>query len=221
MTAPTNWIIAIDGPSAAGKGTLARRLAEALDFALLDTGALYRAVAAKVLAAGADPADTAAARAAAEGLAAADLERSDLRGEEVAQAASRVAAQPAVRQALLDFQRRFAAAPPDGRKGAILDGRDIGTVVCPEADAKFFVTASPEARARRRHKELLDRGERAIYARVLQEMRDRDARDSGRAAAPLRPAADAIVLETTEMDADAAFETALETLRSRSFAQGR
>ncbi len=214
-------IIAIDGPSAAGKGTLARRLAEALDFALLDTGALYRAVAAKVLAAGADPADPAAARAAAEGLVAADLERPDLRSEEVGQAASRVAAQPAVRQALLDFQRRFAAAPPGGRKGAILDGRDIGTVVCPEADAKFFVTASPEARARRRHKELLDRGERAIYARVLQEMRDRDARDSGRAAAPLRPAADAIVLETTEMDADAAFETALDKLRSRSFTKGR
>ena len=214
-------IIAIDGPSAAGKGTLARRLAEALDFALLDTGALYRAVAAKVLAAGADPAGTAAARAAAEGLVAADLERPDLRSEEVGRAASQVAAQPAVRQALLDFQRRFAAAPPGGRKGAILDGRDIGTVVCPEADAKFFVTASPEVRARRRHKELLDRGERAIYARVLQEMRDRDARDSGRAVAPLRPAADAIVLETTEMDADAAFETALDKLRSRSFAEGR
>jgi cytidylate kinase len=147
---------------------------------------------------------------------ASDLERAELRSESVAQAASVVAAQPAVRAVLLEFQRRFAATPPEGKKGAVIDGRDIGTVVCPAADVKLFVTASPEERANRRYKELLDRGEEAIYARVLQEMRDRDARDSGRAAAPLKPADDAIVLDTTEMNADAVFETALKILRSRT-----
>ncbi len=214
-------IVAIDGPGAAGKGTLARRLAEALDFAYLDTGALYRAVAAKVLASGAEAGDEAAARRAAGTIVAGDLERPHLRGEAVSQAASVVSAQPAVRAALLAFQRRFAAAPPGGKKGAVLDGRDIGTVVCPEAEVKLFVTANLDARAGRRHKELLVRGERAIYARVLQEMRDRDARDSGRAAAPLRPADDAIVLDTTEMDADAAFDAALDILRSQEAIDGR
>jgi cytidylate kinase len=196
-------IIAVDGPAAAGKGTLARRLATRLDFALLDSGALYRAVAARLLAAGGDPVDQDGACAAARELNASDLERAELRSESVAQAASVVAAQPAVRAVLLEFQRRFAATPPEGKKGAVIDGRDIGTVVCPAADVKLFVTASPEERANRRYKELLDRGEEAIYARVLQEMRDRDARDSGRAAAPLKPADDAIVLDTTEMNADA------------------
>lgn len=209
-------IIAIDGPAAAGKGTLARRLAAALDYALLDSGALYRAVAAKTIAAGNDPRDEKAAREAAARLQAGDLERSDLRMEAVGQAASVVAAQPSVRAALLDFQHRFAAAPPGGKNGAVLDGRDIGTVVCPRADVKLFVTASQEARAARRYKELLERGEKAIYARVLQEMRDRDARDSGRAAAPLRPADDAVVIDTTEMDAGAVFETALKIVRSRA-----
>jgi cytidylate kinase len=214
-------IIAVDGPGAAGKGTLARRLAAALDFAFLDTGALYRAVAAKVLDAGAEPGDEAAARRAAEGFTAGDLERTDLRGEAVAQAASIVAAQPAVRAALLAFQRRFAEAPPGGQRGAVLDGRDIGTVVCPGAEVKLFVTASQEARAKRRYKELRVRGEKAIYARVLQEMRERDARDSGRAAAPLRPADDAIVLDTTEMDADAALEAAHDILRSHKATKAR
>jgi cytidylate kinase len=209
-------IIAVDGPAAAGKGTLARRLAARLDFALLDSGALYRAVAARLLAAGGDPVDQDGACAAARELNASDLERAELRSESVAQAASVVAAQPAVRAVLLEFQRRFAATPPEGKKGAVIDGRDIGTVVCPAADVKLFVTASPEERANRRYKELLDRGEDAIYARVLQEMRDRDARDSGRAAAPLKPADDAIVLDTTEMNADAVFETALKILRSRT-----
>ncbi len=209
-------IIAVDGPAAAGKGTLARRLAARLDFALLDSGALYRAVAARLLAAGGDPVDEDGACAAARELNAADLERAELRSEAIAQAASVVAAQPAVRAELLEFQRRFAATPPEGKKGAVLDGRDIGTVVCPAADVKFFVTASLEERANRRYKELLDRGEEAIYARVLQEMRDRDARDSGRAAAPLKPADDAIVLDTTEMNADTVFETALKIVRSRT-----
>ncbi len=208
-------IIAVDGPAAAGKGTLARRLAAELGFAHLDTGRIYRAVAAKVLAAGRDTRDAAAAVRAAGTLRPEDLERGDLRREEVGQGASVVAAVPQVRAALLAFQRRFAERPPGGQAGAVLDGRDIGTVVCPGAEVKFYVTASPEIRAGRRHKELLEGGERSIYARVLQEVRDRDARDSGREAAPLRPAEDAVVLDTTEMNADAVLATALGHILSR------
>jgi cytidylate kinase len=206
-------IITVDGPSAAGKGTLARGLAAALGFAHLDTGLLYRAVAFKALAAGATRTPDLAAI--AEALVPADLRREGLRAEEISQGASRVAALPAVRAALLAFQRRFAERPPGGEAGAVLDGRDIGTVVCPRADVKFFITASPDARARRRHKELIERGDRRIHARVQQEMVLRDARDSGRAAAPLRPAEDAIVLDTTEMDADAVLQTALHIVASR------
>ena len=206
-------IIAVDGPVAAGKGTLARRLAAALDYAYLDTGSIYRAVAAKILAAGGDPEDAETAAAAARNLAPIDLERDDLRLEKVGQAASQVAAIPAVREALLAFQRGFAARPPQGpngpRAGAVLDGRDIGTVVCPDADVKFFLTASVEARAARRHKELIERGEESIYARVLQDLRERDARDSGRATAPLRAAEDAVRLDTSDMDADQAFAVAM------------
>ena len=209
-------IIAIDGPGAAGKGTLARRLAQALGLAYLDTGLLYRVVAAKVLADGGDPAEPAAAEAAARSTAIADLDRPDLRDETVGQGASRVAAIPGVRAALLDLQRRFAAQPPDGNRGAILDGRDIGTVVCPGADVKLFVTASLEARATRRQKELRARGEASIYARVKQEMRERDTRDSDRDMAPLKPAPDAVVLETSEMDADGAFHAAMDIIAARS-----
>ena len=208
-------IVAIDGPSASGKGTLARRLAEALDFAYLDTGMLYRAVGAAVLAAGADPGEPAAAVEAARAIELSDLERPGLRGEAVGQAASIVAVMPGVRGVLLGLQRRFAATPPGGKAGAVLDGRDIGTVVCPEAEVKIFVTASLEGRARRRHKQLLERGEASIYARVVQEMRARDRRDSERAAAPLRPAPDAVVLDTNALDAGAAFRAALEIVDSR------
>ncbi len=208
-------IIAIDGPAASGKGTLARGLAAALGLAHLDTGMIYRAVAARVLAAGEDPQDAAAALQAAQALEADDLRRSDLRRQEVGQGASVVAAIPEVRAALLAFQRDFAAHPPEGRSGAVLDGRDVGTVVCPQAEVKFFVTASPEVRARRRHKELLDGGGQSIYARVLQEVQDRDARDSGREAAPLRPAEDAVVLDTTDLSAEAALAVALAHIRSR------
>ena len=208
-------IVAVDGPSAAGKGTLARRLAAALNFAYLDTGLLYRAVGAKLLARGQAPADPAAAERAAADLAPEDLRRADLRSEAAGRAASEVAAHPEVRARLLAFQRRFAAEPPDGKAGAVLDGRDIGTVVSPAADVKVFLTASPEARARRRLKELRERGEEAIYPRVLQEMQERDARDSGRAAAPLRPADDAIVIDTTEMDKDAVFERVFAIVQSR------
>ena len=208
-------IVAIDGPSASGKGTLARALAAALDFAFLDTGLLYRAVGAAVLAAGADPAEPAAAATAARNLDLAALDPTALRREAVGRAASMVAVIPEVRAALLDRQQRFAAEPPGGAAGAVLDGRDIGTVVCPRADVKIYVTASAEARARRRHKELLERGEVRIYARVLEEMRERDRRDSERAVAPLRPAVDAEILDTTEMDAETALRAALEMVETK------
>jgi len=208
-------IVAIDGPSGAGKGTLARRLAEALDLAYLDTGLLYRAVAARVLARGGDPDDAASAVQAAAALRLEDLESGDLRGDTVAQAASRLAAIPAVRQALLPLQRRYAQQPPDGKAGAVLDGRDIGTAVCPEAEVKLFVTASLETRAERRHKELLERGGASIYARVLAEMRERDKRDSERSSAPLRQAPDAVVIDTSALDPEQAFRVAMDIVSPR------
>jgi cytidylate kinase len=198
-------IVALDGPAASGKGTLARRLAHHFDFAFLDTGLLYRATARHLAGAGLGDA---AAEAAARRVRPIDLDDPELRREDIAQLASTVAAVPGVRAALLAFQRDFAAAPPGGKRGAVLDGRDIGTVVCPDAAAKIFVTASIEERARRRLKELQDNGVEAIYGTVLQDMQDRDARDSRRQTAPLRPADDAFVLDTTHLDADAAFAAA-------------
>jgi cytidylate kinase len=206
-TAPL--VIAVDGPAAAGKGTLARRLAAHYRFAHLDTGAIYRAAAFEALQAGADPADPRAAEAAARRVRAAHLADPRLRGEEVGRAASVVAAIPEVRAALLGLQQGFAAHPPAPARGAVLDGRDIGTVVCPGADIKIFVTARPEARAERRFKELQAAGVEAIYPRVLQDIRDRDARDRERRTAPLLPADDAFVLDTTALDADAAFAAAI------------
>ena len=203
-------IIAIDGPAAAGKGTLARRLAAHFDLAYLDTGLIYRAVGKKVVDSGADPEDVAAAESQARSLAAADLQSDGLRTDEVAQVASRISAVPGVRAALLVFQRDFAAYPPNRKTGAVLDGRDIGTVVCPDADVKLFVSASIEVRAERRLKELQDRGLEAIYARVLEDMNERDARDSLRAASPLEPATDAHQLDTSTLDVDQVFAKALE-----------
>ena len=208
-------VIAIDGPAASGKGTLAKRLARHLGFAHLDTGKIYRAVGLAVLRAGADPSDPAAAETAARALQPDALEDPELGGDQAAAAASQVAALPGVRQALLAFQRQFAQHPPNAAPGAVLDGRDVGTVVCPDAQVKLFVTASPEIRAERRHKELLSRGEPSIYARVLQEIQERDARDSGRAAAPLRQAEDAFPLDTSAMGPDAAFEAALAFVETR------
>jgi CMP/dCMP kinase len=199
-------IVAVDGPAAAGKGTLARRLAAHFDFAFLDTGLLYRATAWHLRQTGGDGDD--AAEAAAKRVRAADLAAPELRDEAIAQLAYAVAVIPSVRAALLQFQRDFAAYPPDGKPGAVLDGRDIGTVVCPDAAAKVFVTASTEERARRRVKELRERGVEAIYGTVLRDMQDRDARDSQRRTAPLRPADDAFVLDTTDLDVDAAFAAA-------------
>jgi len=198
--------IAVDGPAAAGKGTLARRLAAALGLPHLDTGLLYRAVGRRVLDGGGDPADTGIASTAAIALEIADLARTDLRGPSADRAASLVAAHSAVRTALILFQRSFAQA------GAVLDGRDIGTVILPDADVKLFVTASAETRAYRRWAEL--RGAASLEA-IAAEMAARDARDEARAVAPLRPAADAVLLDTTTLDADAAFTQAMEIVRAR------
>ncbi|CCG42604.1 (d)CMP kinase [Magnetospirillum molischianum] len=206
-------IIAIDGPAAAGKGTLARRLAAELGFDYLDTGLIYRAVGMNLRRGGTDPADEAAAEAAALALVPSDLAASDLRGDDAAQAASKVAAIPGVRAALLEFQRRFAHTPPGG-KGAVLDGRDIGTVVCPDAEVKLFVTASLEKRAERRLKELQAAGRGGIQSAVLADMKERDDRDRNRSVAPLRPADGAIVLDTSDLDADQAFALALSSVRS-------
>ena len=206
-------IIAIDGPAASGKGTLARRLADHFDFAYLDTGKLYRAVGLGVVRLGGDPEDEDAALDVANNLNPAQLDDPDLKSDEAAQAASKVAAIQSVRAALLEFQKNLAAHPPGGKSGAILDGRDIGTVVCPDAPAKLFVTASVEERANRRHKELLDRGESSIYARVLADLQERDARDSNRAVAPLKPADDATVVDTSDLNADEAFDKAVEIIQ--------
>jgi cytidylate kinase len=200
MSAPL--IVAIDGPAGSGKTTLARRLAAELGLAFLDTGLLYRAVADRLIQAGLPLDDVAAAAAAARAVDAGDLESPRLRHEAVSQGASKVAAIAEVRQALLAFQRSF------GGRGAVLVGRDIGTVVRPDAGRKIYVTASLEERARRRCKELQASGVATIYERVLEDLRQRDARDRSRAIAPLVPAHDAFVIDTTKQDVDAAFAIA-------------
>lgn len=205
-------IVAIDGPAASGKGTLARRLAGHLGLPHLDTGLLYRAVALAMLDRGEALEDPDRAAAAAEALDATRLDAPRLRSRRMGEAASIVSAFVPVRDALLGVQRRFAALPG----GAVLDGRDIGTVVCPDADAKLYVTASPEERARRRHRELDAGGEPTAYAAVLADIRRRDARDLGREAAPLRAAPDAILIDTTRCDPDEAFRRALAAIEGRS-----
>jgi cytidylate kinase len=212
-------VVAVDGPSAAGKGTLGRGIARHFGLAFLDTGLLYRAVGARLMAAGEDPDDPRTAEAAAKALQFSELDSPALRDDGVAQAASKVAAIPGVRRALLGLQRQFATDPPPGPDGqvhgAVLDGRDIGTVVCPDATVKLFVTASLEARAFRRHQELLARSGESIYARVLQDMKERDARDSSRPVAPLTPAPDAMVLDTTALNSEAALAVAVNFIGRR------
>jgi CMP/dCMP kinase len=201
-------IIAIDGPAASGKGTLAQKLALRYSLPHLDTGALYRAVARDVVARGGSLEDAEAAEAAARSLDHTTLTDPALRGRQMSEAASIVAAIPAVRAALFDMQRRFA----ERRGGALLEGRDIGTVVCPNADIKLYVTADIEERARRRHRELLDKGEDISEAAVLEDLRKRDERDSRRAVSPLRRAADAHLLDTTKLDIEAAFFAAVRLI---------
>ena len=204
------FVVAIDGPAASGKGTLARRLAERFGLAHLDTGALYRATARLVLDENGDPANPVTAETAARRVDPQPRADPRLRGDTVASAASVVAAIPEVRRALLGLQRGFAVHPPSPARGAVLDGRDIGTVVCPAADVKLFITASTEARAARRVKELREQGAAAIYENVLQDLNERDARDSRRRAAPLMAAHDAHIIDTTTLDADVVFERACE-----------
>jgi cytidylate kinase len=199
------FVIAIDGPAASGKGTLARRLAAHYGLPHLDTGLLYRATARALLDEGLPLDDAAAAEAAARGLSLTDFDPERLRAREMGEASSIVAAMPGVRAALISMQRDFAARP----EGAVLDGRDIGTVICPAASVKIFVTASPEARAQRRALELAARGEDVDYADILADVRRRDARDSERGAAPLKAAGDATILDTTLLDRDEAFAAAL------------
>ncbi|MFP4273521.1 MAG: (d)CMP kinase [Paracoccaceae bacterium] len=191
------FTIAIDGPAASGKGTVSKAVAAHFGFAHLDTGLLYRAVGRRMLE-GVDPEE------AARALTAAELDADDLRGPDVAEAASKVAAIPQVREALVDFQRAFARR--DG--GAVLDGRDIGTVICPEAEVKLFVTAGAEVRAQRRFLELVARGHAVTRDEVLADIRARDARDSGRATAPMRPAEDAVILDTSDLGVEEAVAAA-------------
>lgn len=207
------FIIAIDGPSASGKGTLARRLAAVFDFAYLDTGLLYRAVARELIRQGRNASDEKLAATIAAGLDATSLVNDpSLRTEAVSQLTSQIAALPAVRAALLKFQQDYCAQPPNGKAGAVLDGRDIGTAIAPDAPVKLFVTASAEARAQRRFAELQARGEAADYNAVLADLQQRDQRDATRAIVPAKPAPDAIILDTTNMDAEQAFQEAIEVV---------
>jgi len=198
-------VIAIDGPAASGKGTLARRLAEYFHLPHLDTGLLYRATACVLLDNGASLLDEALAERAARGLSLTDFDARRLRSRELGEASSIVASLPAVRAALIDLQRQFATRA----EGAVIDGRDIGTVICPDASVKIFVTASPETRAQRRVIELIAAGETADYTSILSEVKQRDARDLTRSISPLVAANDAVMLDTTELDRDAAFNAAL------------
>jgi cytidylate kinase len=205
-------IIAIDGPAASGKGTLAKRIAAHHGLPHLDTGLLYRAVAQALVEAALPLDDEAAAIRAARALTLDSLDAERLRGAKAGEAASRIASYPGVRAAILELQRNFARQPG----GAVLDGRDIGTVVCPQADVKLFVTASLEERTRRRWRELALGGAPLDYDVVLADIRRRDERDSGRAASPLRQAGDAILLDTTKLDAEAALAAALAIIGSKA-----
>jgi cytidylate kinase len=210
-------IIAIDGPAASGKGTLGKELAAHYGLQHLDTGLLYRAVAQAVLDAGCAPNDAPLAVAAAKALEPAHFDERALKSHAVGEAASVVSAIPEVRAALLDFQRDFAARQP----GAVLDGRDIGTVICPNADVKIFVTAAPEVRATRRFKEYRAAGRAIDEATVLADIKQRDARDMGRAAAPLKQAPDAHLLDTTDMDISTAIRAAIDIVEATRAGRGR
>lgn len=213
---PASLIVAIDGPAASGKGTLARRLAEHLNLEYLDTGSLYRAVGMKIIYAGKDPNDLDAAIEAAKTIDVEDLANPRLRQERIGQAASIVSAFPEVRVALLEFQREFARKSAISGRGAVLDGRDIGTVVCPDADFKFFITATLFARAKRRHKELEGQGIEVVFESVLEDLRERDERDENRGVAPMRPADDAYIIDSSKLDASEVFKTSSEVMLKKT-----
>ena len=210
-------IIAIDGPAASGKGTLAKRIAEHFGLPHLDTGLLYRAVAREVQKSGGSFDDPGGAAAAAHTLDPASLDDTDLRSHVIGEAASMVARIPKVRTILRSFQQQFASQPG----GSVLDGRDIGTVVCPQADVKIFVTARPEIRAERRYLERKARGEPVSLHEVLEDIRRRDARDADRADSPMRPADDAFLLDTSNLDIEAAFNTAVGVILRKVGQRGR
>lgn len=205
-------IIAVDGPSAAGKGTVARAIARRLGYHFLDTGSLYRMVGLAMLKAGKSGDDEVSATAFAKALDPASVAEEDLRSENVAAMASKVAALPAVRQALLDYQRQFAKRQP----GAVLDGRDIGTVVCPDADLKLFITASTDVRAKRRFEELKSLGQKVDYESVLEEVMARDERDASRTTAPTRPADDAILIDTSDLTRDEVLKAVLDVIKDHA-----
>lgn len=209
------FVIAVDGPAASGKGTVASRLAAAYGLPMLDTGLLYRAVGVRILAAGGDLDNPAFAEAQARGLTLAELEKPEVRTRAAGEAASRCAVHPGVRKALFDLQRAFATQ----EGGAVIDGRDIGTVIAPEAPAKLYVTASPEVRADRRWKQLVGQGESVTFDEILADIRKRDERDGGRKDAPMTQAVDAVLLDTSEMSIEQAFDAArriVEDARARS-----
>jgi len=203
-------VITIDGPSASGKGTLAVKIAEALELPYLNTGAIYRALALKVLNVGVDLDDISLICQIANEISQKDLESEELRNEEVGKVASQVSAIPEVRKVLLDFQKQFA----NNELGAVLEGRDTGTVICPNAEYKFFVTASIEERTSRRYKELIKKEKKVTYLDILNKLKERDKRDLERAAAPLIKAEDAIELDTTNMNADEVFEFVLSKIET-------
>jgi cytidylate kinase len=210
-------IIAIDGPAAAGKGTLAKAISKHLNFAYLETGLLYRAIGKKVLNEGKTQNKTALAESIAKNFQFEDIQTDGLQSEKVGQMASKISAIPNVRKSLLNFQREFAYNPPHGKSGAVLDGRDIGTVVCPRAQIKIFITASAEVRAKRRLKELQKQDPGVMYDNILKDLIERDARDQERAIAPLEPASDGTVLETSALNKGQVLELALKIISSKGY----
>ena len=210
-------IVAIDGPAASGKGTIAKKLAEYFNLSYLDTGILYRAVALQLLTKGMNEKDSQSAEKVARQVSIASIDHTGIRTQAVSDLASKIAAIPGVRQELLDRQRRFAQNPDPGKDGAILDGRDIGTIVCPHADFKIFIMADLEIRAKRRWKELLRSDPTVIYCEVLEEMRSRDERDTNRKDAPLAVTSGALVIDTSNKSIDVSFNEAKSWILSRRF----
>lgn len=210
----SSFVIAIDGPSGSGKGTLSRKLGAFYDFAVLDTGLLYRAVGVKMLSLDLDLTSPSEAKRAAQEISLQDPLHEENRGDKAASAASQIAGIPEVREVLNQYQRDFASSPPDGKKGVILDGRDIGTSICPDAGVKLYLEANDEIRAQRRYEELQFRGITGIYADVLRDIRLRDKRDKERQTSPLRPAEDAVILDTSTMDSEDVFLKARDIIES-------